>query len=75
MGTVGLREAHNGHFIKRLLERGPEAGTETMDELARALNRAKKVAGTEGTVYLILPGGRFKAVLNAAGEFITLSGA
>jgi hypothetical protein len=72
---VGLREAHNAHFIMRLLERGPAAGIKTLDDFARALNKAEKVPGEKGTVYFILPGRGFKVVTNGVGELITFSGA
>ena len=69
---IGLREAHNSHFISRLIERGPRFGIHTLDDLARALNNGAARAGAQaGTVEIVFPGGRAAAVVNAAGELVT----
>ncbi|RIK82529.1 MAG: hypothetical protein DCC67_07065 [Planctomycetota bacterium] len=69
---IGLREAHNSHFISRLIARGPQFGVHTLDDLARALNGGVARAGSQpGTVEIVLPNGRAAAVVNAAGELIT----
>ena len=36
LGSAGLREAHNAHFVSRLVSRGPSFGIRTLDDLARA---------------------------------------
>lgn len=69
---IGLREAHNSHFISRLIERGPEFGIRTLNDLARALNLGvARAGGQAGTVEIVFPGGRAAAVVNSAGELIT----
>jgi hypothetical protein len=69
---IGLREAHNSHFIRRLIERGPQFGIHTLDDLARAINYGVARAGSQaGTVEIVFPGGRAAAVVNAAGELVT----
>jgi hypothetical protein len=68
---VGLREAHNGHFISMLIERGPEFGINSLDDLARAMNRGTVRSGTTaGTVDIMLPNST-KVVANMDGELIT----
>lgn len=39
----GIREAHNAHIIKRLIERGPYTGISTLDDLSRLLRRAEVI--------------------------------
>jgi hypothetical protein len=69
---IGLREAHNSHFISRLIERGSQFGIRTLNDLARALNNGVARAGSQpGTVEIVLPGGRAAVVINSAGELIT----
>lgn len=69
---VGLREAHNSHFISRLIQRGPDFGINTLDDLARALNNGVARAGRQpGTTEIVFPNGRAAAVVNQAGELIT----
>lgn len=69
---IGLREAHNSHFISRLIERGPQFGVHTLDDLARALNHGVARAGSQaGTVEIVFPSGRAAAVVNAAGDLVT----
>jgi hypothetical protein len=69
---VGLREAHNAHFVSRLVSRGPQFGIHTLDDLARALNNGVARAGSQpGTTEIVFPGGRAAAVLNSAGELVT----
>lgn len=69
---IGLREAHNSHFISRLIERGPQFGVHTLDDLARVLNNGVARAGSQaGTVEIVFPNGRAAAVVNAAGELVT----
>ena len=70
---AGLREAHNSHFISRLVERGPKFGVHTLGDFARGLNNGVARAGNQaGTVEVVFPGGKVAAVLNEAGELITL---
>jgi hypothetical protein len=70
---IGLREAHNSHFISRLVERGAQFGIRTLDDFARAVNNGVARAGAQpGTVEIVLPGGRAAVVTNAAGELVTL---
>ena len=70
---IGLREAHNAHFIKRLIERGPRFGIRTLNDLARAMNNGVARAGAQhGTTEIVFPGGRAAVVLNSRGELITL---
>ena len=72
-GKAGLREAHNSHFISRLVERGPNFGIHTLDDFARGLNNGVARAGKQaGTVEVVFPSGKVAAVLNEAGELITL---
>ncbi len=74
MGKAGLREAHNGHFIMRLIARGPDSGINTLEDFAHALNDGLRQAGDQmGTTEVVLRSGRAKVVLNAAGEFITFT--
>lgn len=74
MATVGLREAHNAHFIKRLIARGPECGINTLDDLAKFLNEGNAQQGEQpGTTDIVFRSGRVKVVVNTAGEFITLT--
>jgi len=69
---IGLREAHNSHFISRLVARGPQFGVHTLNDFARALNDGVARAGANpGTIEIVFPGGRAAAVLNAAGELVT----
>ncbi|HJZ54491.1 MAG TPA: hypothetical protein VKE74_06010 [Gemmataceae bacterium] len=69
---VGLREAHNSHFISRLIERGPQFGINTLDDLARALTNGTARAGAQpGTVEIVLPNGRAAVVVNSFGELVT----
>jgi len=74
MTKAGLREAHNAHFIMRLIERGPVCGINTLDDLAKSLNNGMSQPGEQtGTTDIILRNGRAKVVLNTAGEFITIT--
>lgn len=69
---IGLREAHNSHFISRLIERGPQFGINTLNDLARALNRGVARLGSQsGTVEIVFPSGRAAAVVNSSGELVT----
>jgi hypothetical protein len=69
---VGLREAHNSHFISRLIERGPQFGIHTLADLARALNNGVARTGAYvGTIEIVIPSGRAAIVTNTAGELIT----
>jgi hypothetical protein len=71
---VGLREAHNSHFISRLVERGPQLGIQTLDDFARALNNGVARVGSQaGTIQIVIPNGRAFIVMNEAGELITLT--
>src|SRR5208282_1073687 len=61
MTKAGLREAHNAHFIMRLVARGPDCGINTLDDLANALNDGLTQAGEQmGTTDVILRNGRAK---------------
>lgn len=72
-GKIGLREAHNAHFIKRLIERGPQFGIRTLNDFARAMNNGVARAGAQkGTTEIVLPNGRAAVVVNSAGELVTL---
>lgn len=69
---VGLREAHNRHFISRLIERGPRFGINTLNDFARALNGGVGYAGrSAGTVEIVIPSQRAAIVINQAGELVT----
>lgn len=69
---IGLREAHNSHFISRLIVRGPQFGVHTLNDLARSLsNGTARVGSQVGTVEIVFPSGRAAAVLNVAGELVT----
>lgn len=70
---IGLREAHNAHFIKRLIERGPQFGIRTLNDFARAMNNGVARTGAQkGTTEIVFPNGRAAAVINASGELVTL---
>lgn len=69
---VGLREAHNGHVFMRLIQRGPAAGINNLDDFARAWNNATKKAGRPGTVEVHLPSG-VMVIVNGAMELITIT--
>lgn len=71
---AGLREAHNAHFISRLVERGPSFGMNTLDDLARAMNNGIARAGRDGTVEIVIPNGRAAIIVNRLGELVTLTG-
>jgi hypothetical protein len=74
MTKAGLKEAHNAHFIMRLIARGPDCGINTLDDLAKSLNDGIAQPGEQtGTTDIILRSGRSKVVLNTAGEFITFT--
>jgi hypothetical protein len=74
MTKAGLNEAHNAHFIMRLIARGPDCGINTLDDLAKSLNDGIAQPGEQtGTTDIILRSGRAKVVLNTAGEFITFT--
>jgi hypothetical protein len=74
MTRVGLREAHNAHFIMRLIERGPDCGINTLDDLAKSFNDGATRPGEQtGTTDIILRNGRAKVVLNTAGELVTFT--
>jgi hypothetical protein len=74
MAKAGLREAHNAHFIMRLIARGLDCGINTLDDLANALNDGLTQPGEQmGTTDVILRNGRAKVVLNTAGEFVTFT--
>ncbi len=70
---VGLREAHNSHFISRLISRGPQFGINTLDDFARALSNGTAQAGRQaGTIEIVLPNGRAAIVVKeATGDLIT----
>jgi hypothetical protein len=69
---VGLREAHNAHFISRLVERGPQFGIHTLEDLARALNNGVARTGSHaGTIEIVISNGSAAIVTNEAGELIT----
>ncbi len=73
MAQAGMREAHNAHFISRLISRGPGYGIRNLDDLARAINNGTMRAGKQaGTVEIVFPSGRAAAVVNRQGHFITL---
>jgi hypothetical protein len=74
LAQAGAREAHNAHFVKRLVERGPLFGVRTMDDFARAFNAGTVLAGRHGTVIVELSPSGARAVLNRFGEFVTLTG-
>ncbi|MEX0887148.1 MAG: hypothetical protein WD009_11995 [Phycisphaeraceae bacterium] len=69
---IGLREAHNSHFVSRLIERGPVFGIRTLDDFARAINNgAARPGGSPGTVEIVVVSGRVAVVINPAGELVT----
>ena len=69
---IGLREAHNAHFIKRLIERGANYGIRTINDLARALNNGVARVGKQSrTTEIVFPNGRAAAVVNSSGELVT----
>ena len=72
MAQAGMREAHNAHFVSKLIERGSNFGIHTLDDLARALNNGAMRPGRQaGTVDIVFPGGRAAATVNSQGHFIT----
>jgi len=73
LAKVGMREAHNAHFVKRLIQRGPQWGINTLNDLARGINSGvARIGSKAGTTEIVLPGERVAIVLNSAGELITL---
>ena len=72
LAQAGLREAHNGHFVSRLIARGPSVGINTLDDFARALNSGVATAGRDGTVLVRLGRGGV-VVFNRAGHLVTLT--
>lgn len=73
---VGMREAHNAHFVKRLIERGPQWGINSLNEFARVINAGVARVGTKvGTTEIVFSEGSktIAIVLNSAGELITLT--
>jgi hypothetical protein len=70
---VGLREAHNSHFISRLVQRGPQFGIQTLGDFARVINNGVMRAGRQAnTVEIVAPNGRVAIVVNRLGELVTL---
>ncbi len=70
---IGLREAKNAHFFKRLQKRGPEFGINNLTDLERLMRRATPVMGRgkhAGTVQLRLPNGT-AIITNTKGHLIT----
>ncbi len=73
LAKSGLREAHNSHFMRRLITRGPNYGIRTLNDLTRAINSGTARAGAQrGTIEIVIPNGRAAVVVNSRGELITL---
>jgi len=71
---AGLREAHNSHFAKRLVERGPKFGINTLDDFARQFNAGVAQAGRGGTTEVVLGRSGARVILNRDGALVTLTG-
>ena len=72
LAKAGLREAHNAHFISRLIARGPSVGIRTLNDLARALRGGVAQAGAqEGTIDVLILNGTAVLVFNKLGELVT----
>lgn len=68
----GIREAHNSHFLMRLIDRGPVRGIKTLGDFARELNTGIRQIGKEpGTIEIVLPSSGAKVVANLKGELLT----
>lgn len=72
---AGLKFSGNrNHFIQRLKERGPDAGINTLDDFARAINRGVAKQGKiKGTIDIHLRGGWKVAVDQKTGHFRTFT--
>ncbi len=69
---VGLREAHNSHFISRLIERGSNYGIHSLDDFARLINNGTMRVGAQpNTVEIVAPGANVAVVVNQMGHLIT----
>ncbi len=56
MTQAGMREAHNAHFISRLIERGSSFGLKNLDDLATAINNGVMRVGRQpNTVEIVFP--------------------
>lgn len=72
MAQSGIREAHNSHFLMRLIDRGPTRGIKNLGDFARELNAGIRQLGKEpGTVEILLPSSGAKVVANLRGELLT----
>lgn len=69
---AGLKLAHNSHFIKRLVKRGPKRGINTLDDFARKLNRGVAKPGKDpGTIDIFLPSKARIVIQEKTGRLIT----
>lgn len=66
---AGWREAHNGHILKRLRQRGPACGIKTLEDFGRALKKGTTEEGERGVTVRILPRGGY--VVYKGNRFIT----
>ena len=72
LAKAGMREAHNAHFVSRLVSRGPQVGIRTLNDFARAFNNGVARPGRAGTIEVILSGNRGTVIISRSrGEFIT----
>jgi hypothetical protein len=72
LAKIGMREAHNAHFVSRLIDRGPQFDMHTLNDLARAINSSTATTGWQsGTIEIVLPNGRAALVVNSSGDLIT----
>ena len=72
LAQSGIREAHNSHFLMRLIDRGPTRGIRNLGDFARELNAGIRQLGKEpGTVEVLLPSSGAKVVANLRGELLT----
>lgn len=76
LAQAGMREAHNAHFVSRLVSRGPSFGINTLDDFARAVNNGALQVGKEaGTLEIVIDGGRAAIVVSERTlHLITFSG-
>lgn len=72
LAQAGMREAHNAHFVKRLIERGPSFGISTLDDFASAFNSGTVTVGRDGTTIVELARSGARVVVNRFGHLVTL---
>lgn len=70
---AGWRQAHNSHFVKRLKERGPQLGINTLNDLAVQLRKGRSEENPGGGRRRVLPGGAVVVYRPDGNAFVTLT--